>query len=1073
MRIVLIIISLFFSLTLISQKYNFKNFDKEEVKAKYIYDFAQDTNGVLYAATSKGLLIYDGVRFNLLDKYSHLKDNFVSRIFIDDSNNLWLSYYQEGLTKISTSFNGLNHKHYDTDVVTSIVNKGDDISIITSENKIGTLKKNEDAFSYSINKYTELGIRDRIKLKNGKDIFLGGDGLYVLVDNKLTLIKETEYQYIKLVKENKQTNYFAFEYDGVLKIYQFEDKLRLVNEIDLYDIGVSTKITDLSFDKERLVISTLGQGLFEINFIDQRLQAFNHANFDATNGMISNFIQSLFLDKENNLWVGYYGDGISLFNQNRLLWYDESTGLKNENILSVTNFKGNLVVGTDKGFSIIDIDSVLNFNGDNGFHNDRVKSLLAQSNKLWIGTENNGLFYFENGVITPFKFNRLEQQPSSINYIFYANENIYLGTNTGLYIYSFKDGKEMHIGTNEGLVHNVIEYIYLDSKGRFWFDSPVSPIYSYKDGEFTLYKDVEGFDSFELSQIFETANKEILLATMGDGIFMYKNEKFVQYKTQNSGILSNYVYFVVEDMNHQIWMGHKNGLTRLDVETNSFDQFNKKDNPLLKGVNTTSYQLSADNKLWIGTETGLVKINTGNFLAPVEFPEIIYKGALINDSTVFRDSVVYLPYSDYQLEFKFQSIYLSNPKEVSYQYKLEGFDKQWNTVEYEKLSAKYQSIIDGEYVFRLKVCLEDSCSNKEYMVRVFIEKPYWKTTWAIILAILFVFFIFFGIIYLINARRLKLTRILELKVKRRTLELSKVNRIVEQKNEALQEVNNEVLLQKKDLELKNQEIDDSIKYAKRIQSAFVVKDEYKLWRSIFEKTVIIEKPRDIVSGDFYWGNKNDKYIYLAVSDCTGHGVPGAMLSMLGIAFLDEIMIKEPYISTNDLLFKLRSKVIKELFHVNDEFTMKEGMDITLIRIDLETKELQWSGANNPLYIIRETSKQCQKLKGLKNIELGEYSLAELKANKEPIGFIHQLNPFTAHNVQLLKGDAIYLITDGYADQFGGEHYKKFMSKRLKPLLISIHSKSEKEQYKILDTTFMDWKGDTDQIDDVCIAGIVI
>ena len=320
MRIVLILISLFYFLPFFSQKYNFKNFDKEEVKAKYIYDFAQDTNGVLYAATSKGLLIYDGVQFNLLDKYSHLKDNFVSKIYIDNENNIWLSYYQEGLTKLYTSFKGVVHEHYDTDVITSIVNEGDAISIITSENKIGTLVAPEKIFSYSINEYTKLKIRDRISLKNGKKIFVGDEGLYILVSDKLTLKKETEYQYIKLLKENRVTNYFTFEFDGVLKIYQFDEKLRFVTEIDLNKIGVKTKITDLTFDKERIVISTLGQGLFEINFIDQRLQAFNNANFDESNGLISNFIQSLFLDKEDNLWIGYYGDGISVFNQNRLLW---------------------------------------------------------------------------------------------------------------------------------------------------------------------------------------------------------------------------------------------------------------------------------------------------------------------------------------------------------------------------------------------------------------------------------------------------------------------------------------------------------------------------------------------------------------------------------------------------------------------------------------------------------------------------------------------------------------------------------------------------------------------------------
>ncbi|MCT4581625.1 MAG: SpoIIE family protein phosphatase [Flavobacteriales bacterium] len=1073
MRYGLVIILLLYSYSFLGQKYNFRNFEKEKVKAKYIYDFAQDADGVLYAATSKGLLIYDGVSFRLLDKYSLLKDNFVSKIHIAANNEIWLTYYENGLTKLKKSFKGLEAEHYDTDVVSSIFENKDGLSILTTEFKEGYYDSTSNSFEYSINELSELKLRERVKLKNGKIIYLSQDGIYFKNNKRFQLLPETEFEYIKLLKTNPTSNNFVFELNGKLYIYQLNDKLRLVNTVDLNKIGITTKITDLAFVKDKLVISTLGQGLFEIKFIDQRLQAYNFINYNVQNGLLSNFIQSLFYDHEQNLWIGYYGDGISVFTSKKTLWYDESTGLTNENILCVTNYKGDLVVGTDKGFSIIRVDTIINYNENTGFYNDRVKSILAKDNRLWIGTESHGLFYLENGVLTAFNFDDQQFVPKSINYILNTNDKLYLGTNTGLYIKSFTDGKELHIGTNEGLVHNVIEYIYLDSKGRFWFDSPVSPIYSYKDGEFTLYKDLEGFESFELSQIFETADKEIIFSTMGDGIFILKNGEFNQYRTQNSGILSNYVYFVVEDINHQIWMGHKDGLSRLNLENKTFDQFNKKDNPLLKGVNTTAYQLSADNKLWIGTENGLIKIDNGVLSTQKQFPPVIYKGMAIDDSIIAYDSIIELPYSDYQLEFKFQSIYLTNPKEVTYQYKLEGFDKHWNTVAYDKLLARYQSIIDGNYVFRLKVCLEDSCSEKEIKIKIIVKKPFWKTSSALIIFVLLIITLFVGTVYWINARRIKLMRVLELKVQRRTLELSKANRLVEQKNEALLNVNEKVVNQKKILELKNREIDDSIKYAKRIQRAFVFKDDYAEWRSLFKTTVMLDKPRDIVSGDFYWGSKNQNFIYLAVGDCTGHGVPGAMLSMLGVAFLDEIMLDHPEIETNELLGKLRTKVIHELVHETDEFAMKEGMDITLLRINLETLEMQWSGANNPLYIIRKTTAQSEQLKEYKNITSGAYTLTEIRADKQPIGYLHQLKPFTQHNVQLQKEDAIYLTTDGYVDQFGGERYKKFMSKRLKPLLIDIHAKSEKEQYQILNQTFMNWMGDGDQIDDVLIAGLVI
>lgn len=1074
MKQLLIIILTFFSISLWGQKYNFKNFEKEEVKAKYIYDFAQDSNGVLYAASSKGLLIYDGVNFELLDKYAYLKDNFVTHLYVDLKNNLWLTYYEGGLTKVSKTFKGYNCKHFESESILTITQKDSVITVINSDYKVGVVNEELNQISYSLNELTDLEIKSQIKLVNGKQLFLGNNGLYFSKNNQLKIIPSSENQFIKSISKNSHTNHFTYQTNSQIFIFEYKDKVKLLNTISLDKLGVNTKITDLVFDQNKLFISTLGQGFFEVNFSDENFQAYNFINYDKFNGLLSDFIERLFVDRENNLWIGYYGDGISMFTKNRTLWYDESVGLMNNNIQCVTNYKGNLVVGTDEGFSILDTEEIKNYNDENGFYNDKVKSILANDTKLWIGTENNGLFYLENDLITPFKLKSLSVQPQTINYILYANSKLYLGTNSGLYIHSFLDDTEIHITTNEGLVHNVVEYIYLDSKGVFWFVSPVSPIYSYKDGEFTLYKDIKGFDSFELSQIFETANKEIVFTTMGDGIFINKNGKFTQYNTQNSNILSNYVYFVVEDMKHQVWMGHKNGLSSLNIETKEFEQFSKEDNPLLKDVNITSYQLSADNKLWIGTESGLVKLNSNEISSKKTFPKITYHGVLINDSLVSYDSLIELEYSDYQFEFKFQSIYLSNPKEVSYQYKLEGFDKQWNTVSYEKLVARYQSITDGKYKFRLRVCLEDSCSEKETVINVYIKKPFWKTSWAILLVVVGILLLFILVIYLVSAQKAKLTRVLELKVKRRTIELSKVNRLVEQKNKDLQGANNEITTQKKNLEQKNKEIDDSIRYAKRIQSAFFVKDDYKKWRSFFKETVVFHKPRNTVSGDFYWAYKSKDNLYLAVADCTGHGVPGAMLSMLGIAFLDEIMVDFPDIETNELLFKLRLKIIKELFHQDDAWSLKEGMDITLVRFNTVTKQVQWSGANNPLYIIRETSKQSEFLKDkcLNFIE-GDFSLSEIKPDKQHIGFSDELSPFTAHNFQAEKNDAIYLITDGYADQFGGDNYKKYMVKRLKPLLISIHQKTEKEQYKILNNTFKDWKGDAEQIDDICIAGMLI
>ncbi len=807
MRIVIIGILLLLSATFFSQKYNFKNFSDEDFKAKYVYDFVQDTNGVLYIATSKGLVVYDGVKFEEENVDSGLKQDFISKLFLDTQNNLWVSYYESGLTKIKKKLLEYQKTHFEIEKVNNIYQKDSNLIItsVSGETHSLAINSNQIILNTSSN---DLGIIQQIEINNGNRVFLSSDGIYFEEGNKVKKIKETNDQYIRLLTQNEQTNTFTYIADEIVYCYKYDKTPMFVNAIPLSSIGIDTKVTDIVFQRDKLTLATMGQGFVEVNFTTPRLQAYNFVYYNEKNGLSSNFIQSLFIDRENQLWIGYYGQGLSVFLSDRTLWYDKSSGLIDNNILSVTNFKGNLVVGTNFGFSVVGVDTIINYNENNRFIDDKVKSLLANDNQLWIGTEKNGLFCFEDGEITPFKFSQIERQPTCINHILLSDRKMYLGTNTGLYIYDFSTKEELHITMNEGLVHNVVEYIYQDSKGKFWFDSPVSPIYSYQNGEFTLYKDIDGFKSFELSQIYETANKEILFSTMGDGLFIFKDGKFEQFNTENSNLISDYVYFIVEDMKHKVWMGHKNGLSRLDIETKKIDQLNKKDNPLLRDVNITAIQLSADNKLWIGTESGLVKLNINQLNINNTLPKIDYKGLLVDDSLLYQDRDLTLDYSDYQLDFQFQTVNLSNPKSITYQYKLEGFDKKWNVVNYDKLNAKYQSVIDGEYKFRLRVCINDVC-QEEIEIEVVVEKPFWKTIWAMILLVLVCLLILFSIHYLLNKRKKKLMKRLEIKVKKRTIELSKANRKLEEQSVKVATAYEEIKLLKKALEQKK-ENDDSL-----------------------------------------------------------------------------------------------------------------------------------------------------------------------------------------------------------------------------------------------------------------------
>lgn len=268
----------------------------------------------------------------------------------------------------------------------------------------------------------------------------------------------------------------------------------------------------------------------------------------------------------------------------------------------------------------------------------------------------------------------------------------------------------------------------------------------------------------------------------------------------------------------------------------------------------------------------------------------------------------------------------------------------------------------------------------------------------------------------------------------------KANQILEEKNELITK--------------QKQEITDSIKYASRIQNA--VLPSTALISSSIPEHFVLFMPRDIVSGDFYWMTKKNEKIVLVAADCTGHGVPGAFMSMLGVSFLYEIVNKENILQPSEILNRLRNHIKTTLCQTGKFDEQKDGMDISLSVIDKEEMKLEWAGAYNPLYQIRN----------------GE--LIEFKADKMPVAVhLNDHMSFTNHEVQIQPGDSFYMFSDGYADQFGGSDARKFMSKKFKELLVTIYDKPMEDQKNILQSAHFDWKGEHEQVDDILVVGFRI
>lgn len=277
------------------------------------------------------------------------------------------------------------------------------------------------------------------------------------------------------------------------------------------------------------------------------------------------------------------------------------------------------------------------------------------------------------------------------------------------------------------------------------------------------------------------------------------------------------------------------------------------------------------------------------------------------------------------------------------------------------------------------------------------------------------------------------------------------NRVKKAKREVI-EKNNEIERQKQLIEEKQKAITDSISYARRIQQAKLPKKE-EIYSSLTESFVLY-KPKDIVSGDFYFFLKTDQAIFIAAADCTGHGVPGAFMSMIGSEKLEDAVLKSS--DTSEILKQLNIGIKTSLRQSDNNESTRDGMDIAICSVDSTNRIVKYSGANRPLWIIRN---------GLKTVE-------EIKATKKAIGgFTADDQHFDCHEIKLQRGDTFYLFTDGYADTFGGKEEKKLTTKKFKEILLSVQDKTMKEQEIYLDKFIEGWKGSTEQIDDILVIGV--
>jgi ligand-binding sensor domain-containing protein/serine phosphatase RsbU (regulator of sigma subunit) len=1033
------------------QDYNFRNFNSEEGLAQsYVYSVIQDTRGYLWVGTGNGLSRYNGFIFENYTTGDSLADNFIS-CGISDGESLWFGHMNGRLT----CFNG--KKFYAVPVPQTEVSpvthfaKSPDGKIWVSTYSDGLLKIDNGTGVVKHNFVKDQLFIVSFDFLDNSELLIGTNtGLFycrIQKSGKIEIIRpvseipESKITCIRKMR-NKSGFYIATENDGIFQLTN-EDKRFKVSGI-MADPGFDfTGIQDIYEDSQsNLWLGSFGNGLIKmINSASGELTEIHYYN--KANGFAANNVKTIFEDREGNIWSGNYGEGLTQITPKTFSVITFDKPLYGNDIFSIYIDRQYRWIGTENGLVKMDplTGRIVKFYGkDSGLPEDAVTTIYSSDgNELWIGTEKNGVFRLEagNGKILKFPLGNGELE-NSITIITGKGEQVWIGTKKGLC--SFHSGTHTinwYSINQGGLPHNYINCLFIDRTSRLWISTRSNTLAYIQDGKVEKIPLHSASGILTLGPITEDTDSRIWVGSNGNGVFRIESDSITNL-TAKEGLLSDYCYSLICDDHKNIWVGHKGGLSKIRTS-----DFAVKPIQYIEGI-TDSYQFNPNaiykdqqEKIWFGSDKGLVSYDPSmeypRFLPPV----LGITSIKINDEEKeFNDKIILSP-GNYKIRIDFLGISLKDPALVTYQYKLEGYD-QWSEIT-KNTSITYNHLTEGDYTFFLNASSGDNAvSENPLTIRFIIKKPVWKKWWFYVVSVLLLVMLTFMYIKRREYRFRAENRILEEKVRERTYEIQC------QKNEIEQ--------QRDIIDKKNASITSSITYASHIQNA--VLPPLELIDKLLPDNFILSKPKDIVSGDFYWLTEKDNKIIFTVADGTGHGVPGAFMSLLGITLLNEIVNIEGITRSDAIVTKLREEVIHSLQQSRKDITTLDGIDIALCVMDPDQKRIQFTGGMNDLVYIRDGK------------------LEVVRADRSSVSvLLEDSGPFTMKEIDYRKGDIFYLFSDGFQDQFGGDRNKKYLSHQFYCTLMEIHELPMKSQKEILEIKLRDWMKDNIQTDDITVMGI--
>lgn len=1030
----------------------------------------QDHRGLMYFGNNKGILEYDGVNWNLIpktngtraqslavdedgrvyfgsvgkfgylapDSIGNMKEVLLSDHLPDSLNvsDIWAIHeYREGII-----FQSYQYLFYW---------KNDSLSFVYSEKEINeTFVINDDLFiSFSRLRLGLLSDMQIIPLSIDEKVFM----------NRVRGMMEVHPGKILIATE--MGGFYNLTFPAGQPDQAKMEKLSTINDTFFSSIDIFNM---LKLGPNKISLGTWGNGAI---IIDSLFQI--EAIIDKQAGLQEEVIQGQFQDRNGNLWLAL-SSGISRIEiQSEITDFTDQLGLEGT-VEDITGFNNRVFASSNVGLYMISSDPV-NPQLTN-FSQAKFKAIEDFEMECWdlLSYKNDNeeiLLVITNDNI--FEFNENLEKDTVISlvyaYTLYQSKKdpnrVFIGLESGFSSMYRSNGNWIQEDSIEG-VNELITSISEDTKGDLWLGTE-------EEGVIKLINSNTNVESKYIIEkygpehglpdgpyIIKQINNRPVIAS-GAGLLRFDEQNQLFYPDSTFGPrfanTSNYIHRIYAENTSKVYMVTISDDEALSYEVGFLEQ---NDTVIPNWVNEPFVRISTeliqaiyedeDKVIWLGGSHGLFRYvpeeifnynqDFVTYIRSVEAEEkgLLYGGAFSDENSVqsllqHKQEKFVLPYKYNSLKFTYALQPGYNEEFNRYSYFLDGNDKNWSAWE-KKSDKEYTNLREGKYTFRVKSQNIYNHISDEATYEFTILAPWYRKFWAFIL-------------YLIVAAIIVYTIV---KVYTRSL------------REIIRERTAEVVEQKEVIEEKNNDIMDSILYAKKIQQAILPPEDD--FGKLDVEGFILFLPRDIVSGDFYWlGKRNNKVITVA-ADCTGHGVPGAFLSMLGVTFLNNIVDAKGMDSASEILNALRDEIISALKQKGQAGEQKDGMDLALCTIDYENMKLEFAGANNPMVLIRDNE------------------LSVIKGDRMPIG-IHDLadQPFKNNVMEIKKGDIIYTFSDGYQDQFGGPDNKKFMIKKLKELFIDIHKKPMKEQRDILSNKFFDWivPYGVEQIDDVIVMGIRI